>query len=75
VDDAQASAVKVEGVIRALLPFSSCDRKLVAQITYLSQRSLQRRLAESGTTFQRLRDRVRANKSPGLSVCLEVLPD
>jgi AraC-like DNA-binding protein len=61
VDDAQAVAVKVEGVMRALLPFSSCSRKNVAQLANLSERSLQRRLAETGTTFQQLRDRVRAD--------------
>jgi len=61
VDEAQAVAVKVEGVMRALLPFSSCSRRNVAQIVNLSERSLQRRLAEAGTTFQQLRDRVRAD--------------
>lgn len=61
VDEAQAVAVKVEGVMRALLPFSSCNRKSVAHIVNLSERSMQRRLAEAGTTFQQLRDRVRAD--------------
>ncbi len=61
VDGAQTVAVKVEGVMRALLPFSSCNRKNVAQIVNLSERSLQRRLAEAGMTFQQLRDRVRAD--------------
>ena len=61
VDDAQAVAVKVEGVMRALLPFSPCSRKNVAKLANLSERSLQRRLAEVGTTFQQLRDRVRAD--------------
>jgi AraC-like DNA-binding protein len=60
-DDAQAVAIKVEGVMRALLPFSACSRKIVAQLTNFSQRSLQRRLADAGTTFQQLRDRVRAD--------------
>jgi len=61
LDDAQAVAVKVEGVMRALLPFSACNRENVAQLANLSQRSLQRRLAETGTTFQQLRDQVRAD--------------
>ena len=55
VDDAHAVAVKVEGVMGALLPFSSCNRKNVAQLANLSERSLQRRLAEAGTSFQQLR--------------------
>lgn len=50
--DAQAVAVKVEGVMRALLSSSACSRKDVSQIADLSQRSLQRRLAEAGTSFQ-----------------------
>lgn len=61
VDKAQAVAVKVEGVMRALLPFSPCNRESVAQIIGMSQRSMQRRLADAGTTFQQLRDRVRAD--------------
>jgi len=60
-DDVQALAVKVEGVMRALLPFSSCNLENVAQIANLSQRSLQRRLAEGGSSFEQLRDRVRAD--------------
>lgn len=60
-DDALAVASKVEGLIRALLPFSTCDRESVAQLANFSQRSLQRRLAEAGTTFQQLRDQVRAD--------------
>lgn len=60
-DDVQAVAVKVETVMRALLPSSSCDLKTVARIANLSQRSLQRRLAEAGTSFEQLRDRVRAD--------------
>jgi AraC-like DNA-binding protein len=61
VEDAVAVAVKVEAVIRSLLPFLACDRKTVAKIVNLSERSMQRRLAEAGTNFQQLRDRVRAD--------------
>lgn len=61
VDEAQAVIVKVEGVMRALLPFSPCDRKSVARLVNLSERSLQRRLAEAGVTFQQLRDQIRAD--------------
>jgi AraC-like DNA-binding protein len=61
VDGAQAVAVKVEGAMRALMPFADCSREQVARIANLSERTLQRRLAEAGTSFQELRDRVRAD--------------
>lgn len=61
VDNAQAVAVKVEAAIRALMPFADCNREQVAQIASLSERTMQRRLAEAGTNFQALRDRVRAD--------------
>ena len=61
VDGAQAVASKVEGAMRALMPFADCGREQVARLTHLSPRTLQRRLAEAGTSFQDLRDRVRAD--------------
>ena len=61
LDGAQAVASKVEGAMRALMPFADCGREQVARVTHLSQRTLQRRLAEAGTSFQDLRDRVRAD--------------
>ena len=61
IDGAQAAAVKVESAMRALMPFAECSREQVARIANLSQRTLQRRLAEAGTSFQQLRDRVRAD--------------
>ena len=61
VDGAQAVASKVEGTMRALMPFADCHRAQVARVTHLSERTLQRRLAEAGTSFQDLRDRVRAD--------------
>ena len=61
VDGAQAVASKVEGAMRALMPFAACDREQVARVANLSQRTLQRRLADAGTSFQDLRDRVRAD--------------
>jgi AraC-like DNA-binding protein len=61
VDGAQAIAAKVEGTMRALMPFAPCDRAQVARVANLSQRTLQRRLAEAGTSFQDLRDRVRVD--------------
>ena len=61
VDGAQSVAVKVEGAMRALMPFADCSREQVARIANLSERTLQRRLADAGTSFQDLRDRVRAD--------------
>jgi AraC-like DNA-binding protein len=61
LDGATAVASKVEGAMRALMPFADCSRAQVARLTHLSQRTLQRRLAEAGTSFQDLRDRVRAD--------------
>ena len=61
MDSAQAVTAKVESTMRALMPFSPCSRDAVAQIVNLSERSLQRKLAEAGTTFQSLRDRVRVD--------------
>ena len=61
LDGAQAVASKVEGAMRALMPFADCGREQVARMTHLSQRTLQRRLAAAGTSFQDLRDRVRAD--------------
>ncbi len=61
VDGAQALRAKVEGAMRALMPFADCRREQVARLTHLSQRTLQRRLAEAGTSFQEQRDRVRAD--------------
>lgn len=61
VDGAQAVAAKVEAAMRALMPFADCGREQVARVADLSQRTLQRRLAEAGTSFQDLRDRVRAD--------------
>jgi AraC-like DNA-binding protein len=58
---AQAVAARAEGAMRALMPFAPCGRAEVARLTNLSQRTLQRRLAEAGTSFQELRDRVRAD--------------
>jgi AraC-like DNA-binding protein len=61
LDGAQSVASKVEGAMRALMPFADCSREQVARLSHLSPRTLQRRLAEAGTSFQDLRDRVRAD--------------
>ena len=60
-DNAMAVAAKVENTLRELMPFAPCTREGVARLVNLSERTLQRRLAEAGTTFQELRDRVRAD--------------
>jgi AraC-like DNA-binding protein len=61
LDGAPAVAAKVEGAMRALMPFADCSREQVARLTHLSPRTLQRRLADAGTSFQQLRDGVRAD--------------
>lgn len=57
----ELALVQVESAIRALLPFSSCTIGDVALAVSASPRTLQRRLAAGGTTFQSMRDRVRAD--------------
>jgi AraC-like DNA-binding protein len=57
----QATVMRVEGAVRALLPFSSCSIEEIADALALSVRTLQRQLAASGTSFQQVRDRVRAD--------------
>ena len=44
-----------------MMPFSDCTLDEVAGTIATSSRSLQRQLAENGTTFQKLRDQVRAD--------------
>jgi len=61
LDRAQAAAAEVELALRALMPFAECSREQVARLTGQSLRTLQRRLARLGTTFHRMRDRVRAD--------------
>ena len=57
----QAALSRIEGAIRALMPFSACSIGEVANAIATSPRTLQRQLAENGTTFQKLRDQVRAD--------------
>jgi AraC-like DNA-binding protein len=56
-----AAMSRVEGAIRAMMPFSPCTVGEVASAIATSPRTLQRQLAENGTTFQKLRDQVRAD--------------
>jgi AraC-like DNA-binding protein len=44
-----------------MMPFSECTLDEVAATIATSSRTLQRQLAENGTTFQKLRDQVRAD--------------
>ncbi|KVU28428.1 hypothetical protein WK66_08875 [Burkholderia ubonensis] len=53
--------LKVEETVRAMLPFSECSRSQIASALRLSERTLQRRLAEGGERFGAIRDRVRAD--------------
>jgi AraC-like DNA-binding protein len=56
-----AALSRIEGAIRAMMPFSDCTLDEVAATIATSSRTLQRQLAENGTTFQKLRDQVRAD--------------
>jgi AraC-like DNA-binding protein len=52
---------KTEALIRALLPFAPIDLALAARLLRTSRRTLQRRLAAKGTSFDDLRAKVRAS--------------
>lgn len=52
---------RTEAVVRNLLPFGRCDLAAVAALLRLSQRTLQRRLAEDRTSFEQILDAVRAD--------------
>jgi len=56
-----AALSRIEGAIRAMMPFSACTVAEVASAIATSPRTLQRQLANNGTTFQQLRDEVRAD--------------
>jgi AraC-like DNA-binding protein len=57
----QAALSRIEGAIRSLMPFSACSIGEVAGAIATSPRTLQRQLAENGTTFQNVRDQIRAD--------------
>ena len=54
-------AQRVEGMVRALMPMSFPTQERVAKEMMLSSRTLQRRLLESDTSFNAIRDKVRAH--------------
>ena len=58
---AGAVRTRAEIVIRALLPFAPCDLAATAATMRLSRRTLQRRLAADGISFEEIVDRVRAD--------------
>lgn len=53
--------VRTQTIIRALLPFTDTSLDAIARALATSPRSLQRRLFEAGTTFDELREQVRAD--------------
>lgn len=53
--------LQTEALIRAMLPFAPIDLAVAARMLRISRRTLQRRLATSGTTFDDLRANVRLN--------------
>lgn len=58
--DWELFANKVEGMVLVMMPFSFPTQERVAKELMLSPRTLQRYLFESGTTFNEIRDKVRA---------------
>jgi AraC-like DNA-binding protein len=56
-----AVRVQAEIAVRALLPFADCNLDIAARLLRTSRRTLQRRLAEDGVSFEALVDRVRAD--------------
>jgi AraC-like DNA-binding protein len=54
-------AVRTQTMIRALLPFTDSSLIAIARALAISPRTLQRRLSEDGTTFDELREQVRAD--------------
>lgn len=53
--------LQVEALIRAMLPFAPIDLEIAARMMRNSRRTLQRRLAGHGTSFEDLLTRVRVN--------------
>ncbi|QUD89684.1 AraC family transcriptional regulator [Phenylobacterium montanum] len=56
-----ALRLQAEIAVRALLPFADCTLDIVARLLGTSRRTLQRRLAEDGISFEALIDKVRAD--------------
>lgn len=52
-------SARAELIVRALLPFAPCDLAATAQLMRLSRRTMQRRLADHGDSFEAVMDRVR----------------
>ncbi len=52
---------RTESLVRDLLPFAPCDLAVAARMLKLSRRTLQRRLANEGSSFVAILDSVRAD--------------
>ena len=60
--DAHGVVNRTEGIVRALLPYSTdCSIAAVATFLGMSTRSLQRHLTQAAVTFEAIRDSVRAD--------------
>lgn len=52
---------RLEGIVRALLPFAPCTLGDVSRVLGMAPRTLQERLGASGDSFKRIKDAVRAD--------------
>lgn len=55
------TAMKVEGIVRALLPFSACTLPEVSKAMGMAHRTLQEHLQHAGKSFVQIKDGVRAD--------------
>lgn len=59
-------SLKVEMLIRGLLPGTPCSMPRIATILGMHERTLQRRLRDEGVSFEQLKDRVKRRRAEAL---------
>lgn len=57
----EGATARVEGIVRALLPFAPCTLEDVSRILGMAPRTLQEHLAARGSSFKQIKDAVRAD--------------